>query len=75
MLESETATQLDRAAVIARIKECGAIAIIRTATTEQALDTVDAVIAGGFKVIEITYGVPNATSARSLSLVRALCRT
>jgi 2-dehydro-3-deoxyphosphogluconate aldolase / (4S)-4-hydroxy-2-oxoglutarate aldolase len=50
----------DKAAVLARIKAAGAIAVIRTATVEQALGTVAAVIAGGFEIIEITYGVPTA---------------
>src|SRR5947199_10646714 len=53
-------TQLDKAAVLARIKSAGAIAVIRTATCEQALDTARAVIAGGFQIVEITYGVPDA---------------
>jgi 2-dehydro-3-deoxyphosphogluconate aldolase / (4S)-4-hydroxy-2-oxoglutarate aldolase len=49
-----------KAAVLERIKAAGAIAIIRTATTEQAFGTAEAVIAAGFQAIEITYGVPNA---------------
>lgn len=49
-----------RSAVVGRIREAGAIAIIRTATTEQALDTIEAVIAAGFTIIEVTYGVPDA---------------
>ncbi len=52
--------QLDKAAVLARIKSVGAVAVIRTATVEQAIETARAVIAGGFEIIEITYGVPNA---------------
>src|SRR4051794_11850576 len=54
--------ELDKTAVIARIKADGAIAVIRTATAEQALETTQALIAGGFKSIEITYGVPNAAA-------------
>ncbi|MDQ6860570.1 MAG: bifunctional 4-hydroxy-2-oxoglutarate aldolase/2-dehydro-3-deoxy-phosphogluconate aldolase [Verrucomicrobiota bacterium] len=53
--------QLDKAAVIARIKHDRAIAIIRTPSAEQALATAQAVIAGGFKMVEITFGVPDAT--------------
>ena len=51
---------LDKAAVIERIRTARAVAVIRTATAEQALDTAHAVIAGGFELVEITYGVPNA---------------
>ncbi|HEY0368732.1 MAG TPA: bifunctional 4-hydroxy-2-oxoglutarate aldolase/2-dehydro-3-deoxy-phosphogluconate aldolase [Chthoniobacterales bacterium] len=50
----------DKSAVIARIKSDRAIAILRTATAEQALAAAEAVIAGGFRIVEITYGVPNA---------------
>ena len=52
--------QLDKAAVLARIKSEGAVAILRTATAEQALGAAEAVIAGGFRIVEITYGVPTA---------------
>lgn len=41
----------DKAAVVARIKSAGAIAVIRTATDEQALHTAEAVIAGGFSTL------------------------
>ncbi len=53
--------KLDKAAVLARIKSAGAVAVIRTATAEQAFETAHAVIAGGFEIIEITFGVPTAT--------------
>ena len=53
--------QPDKAAVVARIKSAGAIAVIRTSTAELARDTAEAAIAGGFQIVEITYGVPNAT--------------
>ena len=52
--------QLDRTAVLARIKDEGAVAIFRTATAEQAIAAAEAAIAGGFRVVEITYGVPTA---------------
>jgi len=52
--------RLDKAGVLARIKEEGAIAILRTSTAEQAIDAAQAVIAGGFRIVEITYGVPTA---------------
>ena len=46
--------------VIASIREEGAIAILRTSTAAQAIDAAQAVIAGGFQIVEITYGVPSA---------------
>ena len=49
----------DKVAVVARIKEVGAVAILRTETPEQALGAAKAVIAGGFRIVEVTYGVPN----------------
>jgi len=52
--------RLDKAAVVERIKSAGAVAVIRTATDEQAIETARAVIAGGFEIIEITFGVPSA---------------
>jgi 2-dehydro-3-deoxyphosphogluconate aldolase/(4S)-4-hydroxy-2-oxoglutarate aldolase len=48
-----------KSAVVARIKEAGAVAILRTETAEQALGTAKAVIAGGFRIVEVTFGVPN----------------
>src|SRR5437867_446845 len=45
----------DKAGVVARIKAEGAVAVIRTDSTDRALSIADAVIAGGFRVIEITY--------------------
>ena len=47
--------------MLARIRSDRAIGIIRTETTEQALATARAAIAGGFRMVEITYGVPRAT--------------
>jgi 2-dehydro-3-deoxyphosphogluconate aldolase/(4S)-4-hydroxy-2-oxoglutarate aldolase len=54
--------QLDKAAVVARIKAEGAVAIFRTSNAEQAVAAAEAAIAGGFRVVEITYGVPDAIS-------------
>jgi len=53
----------NKAAVVARIKEEGAVAVIRTDSTESALAIADAVINGGFRAIEITYSFPNAAEA------------
>src|SRR5947207_11359766 len=54
---------LDKTVVIARIKAEGAVAVIRTDSTERALGAAQAVIAGGFRVIEITYSFAGATDA------------
>jgi 2-dehydro-3-deoxyphosphogluconate aldolase / (4S)-4-hydroxy-2-oxoglutarate aldolase len=59
----------DKSAVVARIKELGAVAILRTEAPEQVLSAAEAVIAAGFRIIEVTYGVPNATEVIS-QLVR-----
>jgi 2-dehydro-3-deoxyphosphogluconate aldolase/(4S)-4-hydroxy-2-oxoglutarate aldolase len=53
----------DKAAVVARIKAEGAVAVIRTDSTERALGAARAVIAGGFRVIEIIYSFAGATDA------------
>ncbi len=51
----------DKAAVVARIKLEGAVAVIRTDSIERALRAAEAVIAGGFRAVEITYSFPDAT--------------
>ena len=53
----------DRAAVVARIKTEGAVAVIRTDSVDRALGAAKAVIGGGFRIIEITYSFPDATEA------------
>ena len=53
--------RLSRAEIVARIKEVGAVAILRTQTSDQALRAAEAAITGGFRIVEITYGVPDAT--------------
>jgi len=54
---------LDKTAVVARIKAEGTVAVIRTDSIERALGAANAVIAGGFRVIEITYSFNGATEA------------
>ena len=53
----------DKAAVVARIKAERAVAVIRTDSTKRALAAARAVIAGGFRAIEITYSFAGATGA------------
>jgi len=54
---------LDKTAVIARIKVEGSVAVIRTDSIERALGAANAVIAGGFRIIEITYSFNGVTEA------------
>src|SRR5919108_1905373 len=54
---------LDKRAVIERIKVERAVAVIRTDSTERALGAANAVIAGGFRAIEITFSFPEAAEA------------
>jgi 2-dehydro-3-deoxyphosphogluconate aldolase / (4S)-4-hydroxy-2-oxoglutarate aldolase len=54
---------LDKTAVIARIKAEGTVAVIRTDSIERVLGAANAVIAGGFRAIEITYSFNGATEA------------
>ena len=56
---------LDKAAVVARIKSEGAVAVIRTDSVERALGAARAAIAGGFRAIEITFGFSDASTAIS----------
>jgi 2-dehydro-3-deoxyphosphogluconate aldolase/(4S)-4-hydroxy-2-oxoglutarate aldolase len=60
----------DKAAVVARIKSEGAVAVIRTDSTERALAVAEAAIAGGFRAIEITYSFPAA-----VEVIATLART
>ena len=53
----------DKGAVVARIKAERAVAVIRTDSTKRALAAARAVIAGGFRAIEITYSFAGATDA------------
>lgn len=56
---------LDKAAVVARIKSEGTVAVIRTDSVVRALGAARAAIAGGFRVIEITFSFPEASTAIS----------
>ena len=54
---------LDKAAVVERIKHERAVAVIRTDSIERALGAAEAVVAGGFRAIEITFSFPDASRA------------
>jgi len=46
--------------VIARIRECGVLPVIRASSKEEARSVIDAIAAGGVSTIEVTMTVPNA---------------
>lgn len=59
-----TRTSIDKKeTVVARIKSEGAVAVIRTDSIERALRTAEAVVAGGFRAIEITFSFADAAGA------------
>lgn len=43
-----------------RIRELGVVPIIRVSNSEDAFRAVEAVVAGGVSIVEVTMGVPNA---------------
>ncbi len=49
-----------REKVLSRIREFGVVPIVRVSTSEDAFRAVEAVVAGGLSIVEITMGVPNA---------------
>ena len=51
---------MDRKALLGRMIDCGVVGVIRTPTPETAQKAVEAVMAGGMSVVEITFTVPNA---------------
>ncbi|MDU8979344.1 MAG: bifunctional 2-keto-4-hydroxyglutarate aldolase/2-keto-3-deoxy-6-phosphogluconate aldolase, partial [Lactobacillus paragasseri] len=46
--------------ILTKMKNAGIIAVIRSKNFENAIKTVDAVIAGGITGIELTFTVPQA---------------
>ncbi len=57
---------MEKKEVLARLEECGVIAVVRGNSEAQAIKIVDACIAGGIIGIEITYTVPQATEIISM---------
>ncbi len=51
---------MDRAKIVSELENCGVIAVIRAESTEQAVKTIDACIAGGIKGIEVAFTVNGA---------------
>jgi 2-dehydro-3-deoxyphosphogluconate aldolase / (4S)-4-hydroxy-2-oxoglutarate aldolase len=54
---------LDKVAVVQRIRQERAVAVIRTDSVERALAAANAAVDGGFRVIEITLSFPEASRA------------
>jgi 2-dehydro-3-deoxyphosphogluconate aldolase / (4S)-4-hydroxy-2-oxoglutarate aldolase len=48
--------------VIRRIEEIGIVPVVRAASVDEATRAVDAILAGGIPVVEITMTVPNAVT-------------
>ena len=51
---------MNKADVINKIVECGVLPVIRAASAEEAVAAVDAIVAGGVTIIEVTMTVPGA---------------
>ena len=51
---------MDKKQVLDRIIECGVVAIVRGQSDELILKAIEAALAGGINVIEVTFTVPNA---------------
>jgi len=49
-----------REKVLSRLREVGVVPIVRVSNSGDAFKAVEAVVAGGVSVVEITMGVPNA---------------
>lgn len=49
-----------REKVLSRLREVGVVPIVRVSSQDDAFRAVEAVVAGGVPVVEITMGVPNA---------------
>lgn len=54
--------------VLRKISEAGIVAVVRGESKEQAIKTVQAVVAGGIKIIELTMTVPHG-----VEVIRELC--
>ncbi len=60
--------RMNRQQVLAAIKRCGVVAVIRGDSHDKALASVDACVRGGIKLIEVTFTVPGADK-----LIAELC--
>ncbi|MDR3190671.1 MAG: bifunctional 2-keto-4-hydroxyglutarate aldolase/2-keto-3-deoxy-6-phosphogluconate aldolase [Lactobacillaceae bacterium] len=46
--------------ILGNLEKAGVIAVVRAATAQEALDSCDALVAGGVNGLELTFTVPNA---------------
>ena len=51
---------MDRAEIIKQIEEIGIVPVVRAASADEAMRAIDAIMAGGINVLEITMTVPGA---------------
>ncbi|AQW20894.1 bifunctional 2-keto-4-hydroxyglutarate aldolase/2-keto-3-deoxy-6-phosphogluconate aldolase [Lentilactobacillus curieae] len=56
---------MKRVEILNNVKKAGVVAVVRGDSKEQAIKTVDAIVEGGVKGIELTFTVPNADQAIS----------
>lgn len=52
----------DRSDVLARLREAVVVAVLRAPSVTAALHTVDALVAGGIRAVEITYSTPDVAA-------------
>ena len=52
---------MDSPEVVRKIQEVGIVPVVRASSPEEACRVVEAILAGGIQIIEITMTVPNAT--------------
>ena len=50
----------DKQRLLDRILDCGIVAVVRAPSAEQAFKAIDAAVAGGVNVVEVTFTVPGA---------------
>ena len=51
---------MQKSLVIAALQQCGAVAVVRAATGQEAIDATIALARGGIRAVEITFTVPDA---------------
>lgn len=56
-------SQMQRNAILSSLVDIGVVAIVRTASSEQALRAVEAIYRGGIRAVEVTMTVPEAIRA------------
>jgi 2-dehydro-3-deoxyphosphogluconate aldolase/(4S)-4-hydroxy-2-oxoglutarate aldolase len=67
MMPLTTSAHRPKRVVMDELKACGAVAVIRAGSTDGLVETIEALLAGGLRAIEITLTTPGA-----ISIVRQL---